>query len=176
MSSSVEAKINKKITHEVNNFKEELKTVILSFENDSDKRMILETLNNLKFSGITSDDLKKRKRVKNVVPYFDRCLGKKSDGSQCTRRRKEGKELCGTHSKGIPYGKVNDNVETVKKITVFAKEIRGIVYYIDEEGNVYDTEDVYQNKNNPKIIAKYSIVKKKDENEEEYEEYSIIKK
>ena len=176
MSSSVEAKINKKIIHEFDIFKEELKNVILSFENENDKTMILETLNNLKFSGITSDDLKKRKRVKNVVPYFDRCLGKKSDESQCTRRRKEGKELCGTHSKGIPYGKVNDNVEAVKKVIVYPKEIRGIVYFIDDEGNVYDTEDVYQNKNNPKIIAKYSIVKKKDENKEEYEEYSIIKK
>jgi len=172
MSSSVEAKLNKKIIRELDYFKEELKNVICSFENESDKTSMLEAVNNLKFSGITSDDLKKRKRVKNVVPYFDRCLGKKSDGSQCTRRRKDGKELCGTHLKGIPYGKVNDVVETVKKITVFAKEIRGIVYYIDEEGNVYDTEDVYQNKNNPKIIAKYSIVKK-DNSEEEY---SIIKK
>ena len=172
MSSSIEAKLNKKIIRELDYFKEELKNVICSFENESDKTSMLEAVNNLKFSGITSDDLKKRKRVKNVVPYFDRCLGKKSDGSQCTRRRKDGKELCGTHLKGIPYGKVNDVVETVKKITVFAKEIRGIVYYIDEEGNVYDTEDVYQNKNNPKIIAKYSIVKK-DNSEEEY---SIIKK
>ena len=172
MSSSVEAKLNKKIIRELDYFKEELKNVICSFENESDKTSMLEAVNNLKFSGITSDDLKKRKRVKNVVPYFDRCLGKKSDGSQCTRRRKDGKELCGTHSKGIPYGKVNDTVETVKKITVFAKEIRGIVYYIDEEGNVYDTEDVYQNKNNPKIIAKYSIVKKEDGQDE----YSIEKR
>ena len=43
----------------------------------------------------------------------------------------------------------------MKKVTVYAKEINGIVYYIDNDGNVYDTEDVYQNKQNPKIIAKY---------------------
>ena len=41
--------------------------------------------------------------------------------------------MCGTHIKGTPHGKISDVVENIKKITVYAKEIRGIVYYIDDK-------------------------------------------
>ena len=37
-----------------------------------------EMLNESKIEKITQEDLLKRKRVKNFVPYFDRCIGKKS--------------------------------------------------------------------------------------------------
>ena len=157
MSGTVEAKINKKLNENVMRMKEYLKNVAYSFENESDRNSIINAINNIKISNITSDDLKKRKRIKNVVPYYDRCVGKKSNGEQCTRRKKDGCELCGTHIKGTPHGKISDAVENVKKITVYAKEIRGIVYYIDDNGNVYNTEDVYENKENPRVIAKYKI-------------------
>ena len=35
-----------------------------------------EMLNESKIEKITQEDLLKRKRVKNFVPYFDRCIGK----------------------------------------------------------------------------------------------------
>ena len=44
---------------------------------------------------------------------------------------------------------------TTKKIEVNAIDIKGIVYYLDQVGNVYDTEDVISNVKNPRIIAKY---------------------
>lgn len=167
MSGTVEGKINKKLTENLLRMKEYLKNVAYTFENINDRNSIINAIDNIKISNITSEDLKKRKRVKNVVPYFDRCLGKKSSGEQCTRRKKDGSDLCGTHIKGTPHGKINDNSENVKKVTVYAKEIRGIVYYIDNNGNVYNTEDVYENKQNPRIIAKYKI--------EGDEKYSILK-
>jgi len=46
----------------------------------------------------------------------------------------------------------------MKKMEVFAQEIRGILYYIDAFQNVYNTEDIMMNKENPAIIAKYEIV------------------
>jgi hypothetical protein len=46
-------------------------------------------------------------------------------------------------------------ISTTKKIEVNAIDIKGIVYYLDDNGNVYDTEDVISNVKNPRIIAKY---------------------
>jgi hypothetical protein len=49
----------------------------------------------------------------------------------------------------------NGNTETVShKVEVFAEEIFGIVYYVDKQNNVYNTEDILEGKPNPKIIAK----------------------
>jgi hypothetical protein len=38
---------------------------------------------------------------------------------------------------------------------VWAQDIGGIIYYVDQTGNVYQAEDIVLNKINPKIIAKY---------------------
>lgn len=108
---------------------------------------------------LCGDDLVKRKRVKNVVPLFDRCVAKRANGEQCTRRKKEGEGYCGTHTKGRPHGSVNEtseNVATNKKVEVWIQEIKGIIYYVDAENNVYDPEDILLNKINPKIIMKFS--------------------
>jgi hypothetical protein len=43
-------------------------------------------------------------------------------------------------------------------IDVTAREIKGIVYYIDKFNNVYNTEDVMQSKENPRIIARYEKI------------------
>ena len=51
---------------------------------------------------------------------------------------------------------LNNNVKNQNQtVVVFAKEIRGIVYYIDDYKNVYNTEDVMREIENPKIIAQY---------------------
>ena len=108
---------------------------------------------------LCSDDLVKRKRVKNVVPLFDRCVAKRANGEQCTRRKKEGEGYCGTHTKGRPHGSVNEtseNVATNKKVEVWIQEIKGIIYYVDADNNVYDPEEILLNKINPKVIMKFS--------------------
>jgi hypothetical protein len=106
------------------------------------------------------DDFVKRKRLKNTIPQMNRCNAKRASGEQCTRKRRNDCEFCGTHYKGTPYGMINgdDQDETPNhnhKIEVFAEDIGGIVYYIDNHKNVYKTEDIIQSKENPKIIAKY---------------------
>ena len=42
-----------------------------------------------------------------------------------------------------------------KKVEVWAQDIHGILYYIDNKNNVYQPEDILSNKINPKVIAKY---------------------
>ena len=70
-------------------------------------------------------------------------------------------KFCGTHIKGTLNGVVNDTgndtKQKQKKLEITTTEIQGIQYFIDADGNVYNTYDVHQNKNNPKIIAKYII-------------------
>ena len=107
------------------------------------------------------DDFMKRKRIKSVVPIYERCCAKRANGEQCTRRKKDGETYCGTHIKGTPHSIV-DEVEceapTTKnvKVDIWAQDIKGIIYYIDKSGNVYDTEDIMKIDKYPKrVIAKY---------------------
>ena len=103
------------------------------------------------------EDFQKRKRVKNIVPFFERCCALRANKEQCTRRRKDGSKFCGTHIKGVPHGEINKTTQkpTHTKKIVRAQDIQGIIYYIDDENNVYDPHDVMNNIVNPKIIAKY---------------------
>ena len=106
---------------------------------------------------LNKEDFMKRKRIKSTIPAYERCCAKRASGEQCTRRKRDECQFCGTHSKGTPHGVITDSdpVNTTTKVEVSAIDIKGIVYYLDENNNVYDTEDVIANKNNPRIIAKY---------------------
>ena len=87
-----------------------------------------------------------------------RCIAKRSTGEQCTRRRKEMCDFCGTHSKNNPHGMVQVeeyDSSSSYKMEVFAVDIHGIVYFIDKDSNVYNTEDILDGKHNPGIVAKY---------------------
>jgi len=104
------------------------------------------------------EDFLKRKRVKNNVPHCDRCLALRANNEQCSRRKKDDNDYCGTHMKGVPYGVVSgvsSNVSELRKIEVWAQDIKGIIYFIDKTGNVYDPQHVHQNLKNPNIIAKW---------------------
>lgn len=176
----MEKRINQSIETYVTTFKDNIKHKILDldFENkcsaDSTAPEIKEKINDLleyiyeyERLSFQKEDLIKRKRIKNTIPTLNRCNANRANGQQCTRRRKKDCEFCGTHSKGTPHGLVandDDNQNTEEnprvekrneKVSVFTQDIRGIVYYIDNVGNVYKTEDILLKKNNPQIIAKY---------------------
>ena len=106
---------------------------------------------------LNKDDFMKRKRVKSMVPVYERCCAKRANGEQCTRRKQDDCQFCGTHSKGTPHGMISDKepLTTTKKVEVNAIDIKGIVYYLDNDNNVYDTEDIISNNKNPRVIAKY---------------------
>lgn len=158
----MEKKLNDKVQLYVANFKDKVKTKTteLGFQHlDKEKTAeLLEFVNEFERLIFDSKDLDKRKRVKNSIPVVNRCIARRASGEQCTRRRKEECEYCGTHSKGTPHGVFNDDDENVvinQRIEVFVEEIKGIVYYIDHFGNVYKTEDILENNLNPQIIAKW---------------------
>ena len=107
---------------------------------------------------LSKEDFMRRKRVKNVVPHHNRCTAKRANAEQCTRRKKDDTNFCGTHNKGRPHGEMTTCTETpslLKKKNVWVEEIMGIKYFIDNEENVYDHADVLNDTLNPRIIAKY---------------------
>ena len=107
---------------------------------------------------IKPSDYEKRQRTKNIVPLYERCTAYRANHQQCTRRRRADEKFCGTHAKGTPHGIIDtpqkDNF--INKIDVWIQEINGINYYIDDNNNVYDPQDVFQNKINPRCIHKYN--------------------
>jgi hypothetical protein len=106
----------------------------------------------------TVDDIKYQKRCRNNIPDTDRCYAKKSSGDRCSRRRKTNDSLfCGTHIKGTPHGVFNNHEDNnVKKIEYFDVDVSGIVYWVDNDGNVYNHDDIHSGKKNPRIITSYS--------------------
>ena len=156
----MEKRLNKKLEVWITSFKDDIRekaTQIGISKNDQTNQLIqyIYDYDRLTFG---KEDFQKRKRVKNVVPFFDRCCAKRASNEQCTRRKKDGIEYCGTHMKGTPHGIIdsqNESKPNTQKIEVWAQDIQGIVYYIDKAYNVYQAEDIVVNKLNPKIIAKY---------------------
>jgi hypothetical protein len=155
----MEKRLNKKIETYVTSFKDDVKTKItdLAFDEKTKLNELLEFIYDYERLTIIKDDLVKRKRIKNSIPVNNRCNAKRANGEQCTRRRKNKCEFCGTHVKGTPHGffqsdETADN--SIQKIEVVAEEVCGIVYYIDKFNNVYKTEDILDGKQNPSIIAK----------------------
>ena len=180
----MEKNLNKKVQEYQLGFKNDIKkwledteTNVLDISQDSDKN---KTSDFLKFVfdytsfELTKSDFQKRKRAKNIIPQQEKCIAKRANGVQCTRRRKQSDVLmCGTHLKGTPHGvcseddthNTNDtnlnyaqkNILQTTKVEIWIQEIKGINYYIDNVNNVYRTEDIISNKQNPDIIAKWKL-------------------
>ncbi len=158
----MERRLNKKVESYLSTFKDNIreKATQLGLKDDLKTSQLLQFVYDYDRLAFCKEDFQKRKRVKNFVPIYDRCCAKRATNEQCTRRRKEGSEFCGTHMKGTPHGIIDNSDEqkiSTHKIEVWAQDIKGIVYYIDKFNNVYDTTDIIKNQMNPKIIAKYTF-------------------
>jgi len=156
----MESRINNKFDSYVHEFKSSVIDIVKQQGMEQEKmENIIQLVYDYDKFKLTKEDFTKRKRVKNTIPLHDRCCAKRASGEQCTRRKKEECDYCGTHEKGRPHGIVSkDGVDSTPQQTkreIWAQEIRGIVYYIDTDNNVYNTEDVVSNTQNPKVIAKY---------------------
>lgn len=158
----MERRINKIVDDYTTEFKDDIraKAETLGLANDLQLSQLVQFIYDYDRLVLVKEDFAKRKRVKNAVNLNDRCCAKRASCEQCTRRKKDGYEYCGTHLKGTPHGICDNNEEDVKpqgyKVEVWVQDIQGIVYYIDKNNNVYQAEDIIVNKVNPKIIAKYA--------------------
>ena len=156
----MERRLNKKINDYVHDFKTKLAEKRQSISSTDNQGEIIELTNYVyQYNNfeLNKDDFMKRKRVKSTVPVYERCCAKRANGEQCTRRKKDNCQYCGTHIKGTPHGKiVNEETSTkITKIDAWVQEIKGIQYFIDADNNVYKHEDVMQEIHNPEIIAQY---------------------
>jgi hypothetical protein len=159
----MERRLNTKLENYLKTFKDGIrdKIIALNIQQDENINQLIEYIYDYNRLTVDKEDFIKRKRVKNSIPENNRCMAKRANGEQCTRRRRVDCEFCGTHSKGTPHG-LMDSEKTVNNqnftIDVIAKEIKGIVYYIDNFNNVYNSEDIMQSKENPQIIARYEKI------------------
>ena len=162
----MERRVSKKIENYQVAFKNNIKTwleqegCMIKSATEDKTSIFLQYIYDYQSLLLSKEDFQKRKRVKNIVPKFERCNAKRANGDQCTRRRKEGFDFCGTHTKGTPHGILVENgQEKNNKIHVnvemWVQDIKGINYYIDTLGNVYKPDDIIQNKESPQIIAKW---------------------
>jgi len=157
MEKRLTAKTKLWITDLKNGIAEKIQSINME---SSSKTALLQYLYDYPHLVFKKEDIQKRTRVKNTVPYHERCRALRANGEQCTRRKKDENKFCGTHIKGIPHGEISEepkDVEKFKKIQVWAQEINGIIRHLDKTGNVYDPQDIYRNTNNPKIIAKWEM-------------------
>jgi len=159
----MENRISRKVDHHITSFKEDIKKWFDKNNSDisgeSNKNSFLQFIFDYDALSLSKDDFTRRKRVKNTVPLQIRCCAKRANGEQCTRRKKEGEEYCGTHIKGTPYGVAESEKNesaSIKKKEIWVQEIKGIQYFIDNESNIYLHEDILNNKHNPVIVGKYT--------------------
>lgn len=158
----MEKRITSKVDSYIGDFKNDVKEWFES--NNFNKSDFLKFVFDYENLSLGKDDFVKRKRSKNVVPTDTRCCGRRADGEQCTRKKKDGCEFCGTHVKGTPYGIVKTEVDAGPKInkkTIWVQEIEGINYFVDSENNVYLHSEVMGNKVNPRIVGKVDEVENK---------------
>ena len=158
----MDKRLNKKSELYVTQFKDDLRTKItgLCFDEKSKVNELIEYVYEYERLNFVKDDFVKRKRVKNSIPDLNRCNAKRANGEQCTRRRKEQCEFCGTHFKGAPHGLITSGanpIDTNKhSLEVLAEDVNGIIYYVDKYTNVYNMEDILGQKENPRIIGNYN--------------------
>lgn len=158
----MEKRVEVKVSSYLNQFKDNVKNKmtelgLIETNCDSKYSELLRYIFDYQSLSWEKDDFTRRKRVKNTVPAIDRCMAKRANGEQCTRRRKEGCQYCGTHSKGTPHGEYEGTSNEVcqnKIVELTVQDINGIMYYVDSEDNVYNQSHVLSNKINPECIGK----------------------
>ena len=153
----MERRLNKKAETYITAFKDSIreKATQLGMTKNDQVNQLLQYIYDHDRLSFNKEDFQKRKRVKNFVPVFDRCCAKRASDEQCTRRKKDGCEFCGTHLKGTPHGVVDESNEpknNTQKVDVWAQDIQGIVYYIDKNMN-RKTKKIKKPSNNPEKAA-----------------------
>ena len=164
----MEKRVNVKVESYVNDIKTNIcnKITQLGFENREKMNELLQFVYDYDRLSLIKEDFIKRKRIKNAIPVTNRCNAMRANNEQCTRKKKKDCDFCGTHLKGYPNGIVNaqnnNNNNNKTSVEIWKQEIKGILYYIDDNKNVYSMNDIMSNKENPRVIALY------DKNGEDY--------
>jgi hypothetical protein len=158
-------KLNTAVAAFVDGFKKDIVEKLL--DSSISSHDIVQFVNEFQPPVIREDEIMKKKRVKNPIPFHEKCIAKRANGEQCSRRKKKDGNFCGTHSKACPHGtiSVEENTDYVnhekgdgvikKQVEVWLEDINGIMYWINDTGTVYHPEDIKNNIENPRVIAHY---------------------
>jgi len=156
---------HEKLAFAVNIIVEGFKTDIIRLINTSpSQKEIIQFINEYIPPTIDESTIMKKKRIKNPIPFHEKCIARRANGEQCSRRKKTDGSFCGTHNKACPHGTVGiDDIEcndhpngiVKKQIEVWLEDISGIMYWINDTGTVYHPDDIKENIENPRIIAYY---------------------
>ena len=133
-------------------FEEEIITILstISSEYNIDKETLIKQF----LPNIINISIKLgvKKRNKRILPKEVRCMGRKIDGEQCTRSRRNGSDYCKSHSTRLPHGRIDDNTYVKKEkgkrgrkkksletdyIATKVETINGKEYLVDEFDNVF---------------------------------------
>ena len=157
----MEKRLNKKTESYLTEFKDSIRNKLseLGFTENEKTQDLMEYIYEYKRLSFDKEDVNKRQRIKNCIPNTNRCNAKIANGCQCTRQRKDNHIYCGTHEKGTPHGVIDEGStgQLYTKHDVFVQEVNGIVQYLDKQGNVYNTEHIQQDRENPEIIGRYLV-------------------
>lgn len=154
----MDKRLNKRIETYIVQFKDSIRDKVNELNLNTDNaNELVQFVYDYERLVLLKDDFNKRKRVKNSIPGTNRCNARRASGEQCTRRRKTDCEFCGTHFKGAPHGLMTNSEEPLAQhkhnLEISSEDINGIIYHIDKFNNVYNTEDILNNVENPKIIG-----------------------
>lgn len=103
-----------------------------------------------------------KKRNRRILPPTLQCMGRKLDGKQCTRGKRDNSEFCKSHENKLPYGRIDEpfkGKELTKRgrkkkmrqndyIATHMEVINGKNYLIDDKNFVYSF-----NINNPEFLG-----------------------
>jgi hypothetical protein len=93
----MEKRLNTKTRAYLQQFKEDIKSRVLSMDcaenNSSDITGLMQYIYDYQPLEFQKADLQKRKRIKNIVPFYDRCCALRANKEQCTRRKKDGEKF-----------------------------------------------------------------------------------
>jgi len=115
-----------------------------------------------------------KKRNRRVLPFEFQCMGRKLDGKQCTRGKRDNSDYCKSHENKLPYGRIDEpfklkesKVRGRKKkdklndfVATHVEIIDGMNYLVDDNNFVYTF-----NINNPEFlgIKQNNIINKIDD-------------
>lgn len=150
----MEKRIQSYVDTHMQNFKDITRSIVTNEEMTPNEK--LEKIYAYERCVINLESFIKKKRVRNIIPHEEKCVAYRANKERCTRRKKDGHDVCGTHLKGTPHGKVTSESSStnIKKKDVWTQDIGGIIYYIDNENNVYDSNDIMKSKVSPTVIGK----------------------
>ena len=146
----MERRLNKKLESYITTLKDSIRDKVtqMGMSKNEQANQLLQFIYDYDRHSFNKEDFQKRKRVKNFVPIFDRCCAKRASNEQCTRRKKEDSEYCGTHMKGTPHGIIDVQGEpknNSQKVEVWAQDIKGIIYTHSNKDAIVQTVNILTN-------------------------------